>query len=139
MICRSLNQIDLPALLQLIAFYPELNWSPAMLETSLQLRQNQAFGLFDEANLVCFALLQVVGDEADLLLIATSPPYRKQGHAMALLKRVCAPFEKIFLEVRAGNQAACKLYERCGFQKIGLRKNYYINPVEDGLQYQFRR
>jgi len=31
----------------------------------------------------------------------------------------------IFLEVRADNAVAIRLYERAGFQDIALRKNYY--------------
>ena len=31
----------------------------------------------------------------------------------------------MFLEVRSGNTGAIKLYEKCGFAKFGVRKNYY--------------
>ena len=41
--------------------------------------------------------------------------------------------EQFFLEVRAGNKPAISLYEKCGFQVEGVRKNLYEMPKEDGL------
>ena len=37
------------------------------------------------------------------------------------------------LEVRASNEAAQRLYLKCGFEVVGRRKNYYRNPTEDAL------
>ena len=37
------------------------------------------------------------------------------------------------LEVRRSNTAAKKLYERLGFETVGVRRNYYSTPVEDAL------
>ena len=39
----------------------------------------------------------------------------------------------ITFEVRATNVAAKTLYEKCGFEVVGVRKNYYSKPVEDAL------
>jgi ribosomal-protein-alanine N-acetyltransferase len=33
--------------------------------------------------------------------------------------------ESIFLEVRYGNQPAKNLYQKFGFEQVGLRKDYY--------------
>ena len=38
---------------------------------------------------------------------------------------------KIVLEVRASNDSAIRLYERKGFQKVGVRKGFYEFPKED--------
>uniref|UniRef100_UPI0028DBC5C3 GNAT family N-acetyltransferase n=1 Tax=Stomatobaculum longum TaxID=796942 RepID=UPI0028DBC5C3 len=43
--------------------------------------------------------------------------------------------EAATLEVRAGNAAAIRLYEKHGFLLAGRRKKYYENPVEDALIY----
>ena len=37
------------------------------------------------------------------------------------------------LEVRATNEPAKRLYEKMGFESVGVRRNYYRNPREDAL------
>jgi ribosomal-protein-alanine N-acetyltransferase len=39
----------------------------------------------------------------------------------------------IFLEVRASNGEAKKIYESLGFTTLGVRKSYYSSPVEDAV------
>ena len=38
----------------------------------------------------------------------------------------------VFLEVRRSNAPAIALYEKLGFTSVGIRKNYYDSPREDG-------
>jgi [ribosomal protein S18]-alanine N-acetyltransferase len=76
-----------------------------------------------------FALARVVGDEAELLLLATSPAARRRGVGGALLRAVVAEARargvvQVHLEVRSGNDAV-RLYHREGFDKVGERPNYY--------------
>ena len=40
---------------------------------------------------------------------------------------------RIMLEVREGNEAARRFYEKCGFTEDGIRKNYYENPQENAI------
>ena len=40
---------------------------------------------------------------------------------------------EVFLEVRVSNVGAQKLYHRYGFEEVGRRRNYYLEPVEDAL------
>lgn len=39
----------------------------------------------------------------------------------------------IFLEVRESNQPAIVLYEKMGFEHMGVRKGYYSDPTEDAI------
>ena len=41
--------------------------------------------------------------------------------------------DKVTLEVREGNEAAINLYTIYGFEKIGVRKDYYFDPHEDAV------
>ena len=52
---------------------------------------------------------------------------------MAEARRAGAQF--FFLEVRASNQAAIRLYEQQGFNEMGRRRNYYpaVNGREDAI------
>lgn len=81
---------------------------------------------------------QTVLDESDMMNIAVDPRFRRQGIARALIETLIAELAKmgsrcLRLEVRVSNENARALYERMGFQQLGLRKNYYHNPKEDAL------
>ena len=39
------------------------------------------------------------------------------------------------LEVRESNLAAISLYEKHGFERVGLRKNFYEQPRENAVLY----
>jgi ribosomal-protein-alanine N-acetyltransferase len=41
--------------------------------------------------------------------------------------------QRALLEVRAGNAAAIQLYEKFAFRRVGRRRDYYSQPVEDAL------
>ena len=76
-----------------------------------------------------FALARASLDEAELLLLATSPRFRRRGIGAALLRSVLAEargrgVKRVHLEVRAGN-GAIALYEAQGFGKTGERRDYY--------------
>ena len=77
-------------------------------------------------------------DETDMMNIAVSPAFRRQGVAKALIDALVAALQErgsrqLTLEVRASNAPARQLYGRLGFSQVGLRKNYYRNPKEDAL------
>ena len=46
--------------------------------------------------------------------------------------------ENILLEVRESNTAARSLYDSLGFRPVGVRKNYYKNPVENAILMDLR-
>lgn len=84
--------------------------------------------------------VQEICGEAYITNVAVFKEFRKLGIGRALLKaaadgaksRGC---EFITLEVRVSNSAAIALYGSEGFEKIGIRKNFYASPVEDGAIY----
>lgn len=82
-------------------------------------------------------LINAAGD-GDVSNVAVVKNFRKQGIAYRMLQELfklaadmgVAAFT---LEVRSGNKSAIKLYEKCGFESAGVRKNFYENPREDAL------
>lgn len=79
---------------------------------------------------------QSVLGESDMMNVAVHPDFRRRGVAEALVLELVAQLKAkenycLTLEVRASNAPARKLYEKLGFQQVGLRKNYYRNPRED--------
>ena len=84
--------------------------------------------------------VQEICGEAYITNVAVFEKYRKKGIGRMLLKaaadgalsRNC---EFITLEVRVSNSAAIALYESEGFEMVGVRRNFYASPVEDGAIY----
>ncbi len=74
--------------------------------------------------------------EISITNVVTDGAFRKRGVASALLKELTErakkiKAEKIILEVRLSNIPAIALYEKFGFAKVGIRKNFYTKPRED--------
>ncbi len=77
-----------------------------------------------------FAIWRNISSEAELLSIGVLPHARNEALGAALLGAVIAEAtqlgaQKLFLEVDAGNKAACALYRKRGFEEIGGRRAYY--------------
>lgn len=77
-----------------------------------------------------FAFARVALDEAELLLIGTSPKARGRGRAKMVLSHLQDQLRargilRLFLEVAADNTPARALYASLGYQKIGCRRAYY--------------
>lgn len=84
--------------------------------------------------------VQEICSEAYITNVAVFNKFRKNGIGKALveaaregaLQRNC---EFITLEVRQSNKNAISLYEASGFEKVGVRKNFYSHPTEDAVLY----
>ena len=82
-----------------------------------------------------FILCQFATDEAEILTFCVTSAARRQGIAQNLLNKAISEARhehmgKIFLEVAIDNIAALSLYEKAGFHKTGIRKNYYKRENE---------
>ena len=90
---------------------------------------------------------EVAPGEREILNLAVDPAERRTGIARGLvrdalaraksedaLKRVRGTW---FLEVRASNTAAIRLYESAGFHSAGRRTKYYYEPAEDAIVMRF--
>jgi ribosomal-protein-alanine N-acetyltransferase len=85
---------------------------------------------------VGYAVLWCILDQGELANIAIVPGRRGEGLGARLLGHVldlarARGVERVFLEVRASNEAAAALYARFGFEEVGRRRDYYERPRED--------
>ncbi|MDV6328908.1 ribosomal protein S18-alanine N-acetyltransferase [Idiomarina sp. Sol25] len=92
--------------------------------------------LLRDSRVIGFTISQLVADELTLHNIAVDPDFQGQGFGYKLMQDLLDYAEKkhcvVFLEVRASNAAAIRLYERNGFDTVGRRVNYY--PAADGRE-----
>jgi ribosomal-protein-alanine N-acetyltransferase len=82
---------------------------------------------------VCWRVL----DELHLLNVAVHPERRGSGIGRLLVEAVMDEGRQtgarvMFLEVRAGNLVARRLYRRLGFRELGVRRGYY-GPGQDAI------
>lgn len=110
-----------------------VGWSNQDLQQALQ--HGEHWGLWIDAVLCGQLFWQTVLDEAELHNVTLALAWRGQGYAYHWLKQWLHHLEqqgisRIFLEVRASNQAARQLYSRLGFCQAGVRKAYY--PLAHG-------
>ncbi len=80
--------------------------------------------------IIAYAFVTVVLDEAQLLNLCVRPGNRSGGVGEALLTEVIRVVlekqaETMFLEVRESNSVAVALYRKLGFNEVGIRKGYY--------------
>ena len=104
---------------------------------SFMIRQGTAFVCaVEDGHIVGYGGMVTAADEGDVTNISVSRDKRQRGIGTALVKQLLAKggqmgIKKLFLEVRASNDAAINLYEKLGFKAISTRKNYYQAPIED--------
>ena len=114
-------------------------WDTAAFEAAFGRKAFAAFGVADGAGgLAAYATFHFLGDEFEVLNVAVAPELRGRGLAGALFGQVLQLVDKMgmtrgYLEVRAGNVPARRLYQRHGFHEAGVRKQYYPDNGEDAL------
>lgn len=109
------------------AFAAELNQSPPAL-----------FVLRSSGEAVAFVAARIHIPEMDIVNLAVRPDRRGRGLGSLLLSSLLGEVastgvQTVFLEVRAGNEEALKLYRRAGFQETQRRGDFYAEPVEDAI------
>lgn len=86
---------------------------------------------------VGFVGIWLLVDEAHVVTIAVRDSHRRQGvgELMLIAAIETALRERqsvVTLECRVSNAAALRLYEKYGFEQVGLRRRYYSDNQEDG-------
>ena len=88
--------------------------------------------------IVGYAGLWLMVDEAHITTFAVAPRHRRQGIGQAMLLYLLGLAESVgasvaTLEVRISNTSAQRLYQKCGFRPVGVRTRYYTDNNEDAL------
>jgi ribosomal-protein-alanine N-acetyltransferase len=94
-----------------------------------------------DGEVVAFLCSWLVIDELHIQNVATHPDYRRQGLAVSILTRRFDLARRAgavisFLEVRANNSGAIRLYELLGYRQNGLRVGYYADG-EDAVLMEY--
>lgn len=133
---RWLRADDLDAILTIAAEAPEASqWSRKSYQTLFEQRGSLALGLEAAGGLIGFLVARQVSDQAEILNLAIKNDHRRQGRAAQLLSAALKEFlscgvKSLYLEVRQSNTPAIAFYTKHGFERTGLRQDYYRDPPE---------
>ncbi len=132
---RLMTKIDLP---QVISLHHQLFKQEFNFEDYVQDKLFH-YGIVIEENdqVLGYLVGQIIFEMSDLYYVAVHPDYRSRGYGKLLVEQfiydACQKdSDTMSLEVRISNQAAIRLYEKCGFISVGTRVRYYADG-EDAL------
>lgn len=109
-------------------------WSREDLENQIDSGTSHFLVADVDGRAVGYMGLQIFSGEGYVTNVAVLPEFRGQGIASALIARQMEnDMEFITLEVRQSNLPALKLYEKSGFERVGIRPRFYSNPDENAV------
>ena len=118
-------------------------WSKDHLKDELQQPTGFQFVVSNKKTERILAVIfgRIVVDEAEILKLSVAEFARNRGLGYQLLDfsvKYCSTrgVKNCFLELRASNEVAQRLYEKRGFVTVGTRKDYYEGPGEDAILMQ---
>ena len=130
---RQATVLDLPEIMKLeTASFANDAWPEETFKSELAAKHTYYILALEENLVVGYAGLSKLpgSDQADIQTIAVREDKRGLGIGKKLMDTLTLQAtelgaKEIFLEVRADNSAAQKLYKLFGFKQIGTRKKYY--------------
>jgi ribosomal-protein-alanine N-acetyltransferase len=143
---RAMCRSDLDAVMAIEQRAFPQPWSRSFFEkelTAAQARCTVATRDGDEpARIIGYTVYWRVLDEVHLLNVAVHAEHRGASIGRRLVEDVldvarATAGRVVYLEVRAGNVAARRLYRRLGFRGLGVRRGYY-GPGQDAIVMELR-
>lgn len=136
MLIREMTFADIPSAVDIETQCFSLPWSEKSFQDSITREDTLFLVCEDEGTVTGYIGMYISFDEGSITNVAVSPNYRKKGYGESLVhmtkeKAKEKQVQRIFLEVRVSNVPAISLYEKMGFENLGIRKNFYEHPKED--------
>jgi ribosomal-protein-alanine N-acetyltransferase len=135
---RRMRFEDLPTVLQIEAKNYNFPWSEQIFEECLKATNYNCMICEEMDNVIGYSILSIAVGESHIMNICVDPEAQGLGVGSKLLEKMIGVAKKksetIFLEVRPSNTAAIKLYEKRGFNEIGVRKGYYPSIGDEGRE-----
>lgn len=137
---RVMTLLDVDAIMAIEPHIYSHPWTRGNFSDSLQ-SGHSAWVLQQADNIIGYAVMMMVLDEAHLLNLSIAQEYQKKGLGQCLLEHMLTQARQhhaanMFLEVRTSNVSAIALYEKMGFNEMAIRRGYY--PA-DPKQFKFGR
>lgn len=135
LVFRRMQEDDLDAVYMIETVSFSNPWLREFFELELQ---HDSFVTEKDNEIAGFICAMQVLDECTITNISVKPDVRRHGIAEFMMESLFNTMNEkdvryYYLEVRSSNQAAFSLYQKLGFEQVGLRKDYYNYPTEDAI------
>ncbi len=135
---RLMQRDDIPRVTVLEHQLFRSAWSAEMFTEDLGQDYALSLVLLDGDLLIAYVVMYLIVDEIHIANLGVAPEYQRLGIGYTLLYNVLqvarsSGFAFAHLEVRQSNLAAIALYQKLGFERVGMRKNYYEMEHEDAI------
>ena len=135
----AMREQDLYAITAIEADVYVFPWTIGNFRDSL-LSAYECWCCWTRGELIGYAVVMTALDEAHLLNFAVASRWQGRGVGAAFLRYLIerasdTKRDMLYLEVRPSNAPGVRLYERFGFKRLGVRRDYYpaVTGREDAL------
>ena len=133
---RPMTDDDLGTILDIELIAYSHPWSEGIFQDCLRVGYC-CWVLTNRTEIISYGVMSVAAGECHLLNLCVKPDLQNLGYGALMLDYLLNLARKhnadtAFLEVRPSNEIAVKLYQRAGFDEVGIRRDYY--PAEFGRE-----
>ncbi|HIJ60300.1 MAG TPA: ribosomal protein S18-alanine N-acetyltransferase [Nitrospirae bacterium] len=137
-IIRLMHKEDLSVICSIQKEYPELNWSRDSFYKEIENKNSVSLVSELKGQVIGYIIAKIVIDEAQILNFFVHQKFREMGVGHLLMTSLLQTLIDegalfVYLETRKNNESAIRIYERFGFLGVAIRKDYYVNPTDDGI------
>lgn len=133
---RDMLDEDIPTIMPMEIKGHAFPWTEGIFADCI--RVGYACVVLEEAGeIIAYGVMSVAAGESHIFNVCVDSTRRNRGLGAKVIEYLMdrareKQANSIFLEVRPSNEPAVALYEKLGFNQIGLRKDYY--PDADGRE-----
>lgn len=126
---RKMKTTDLAAVLALEEKIYEYPWTQEIFDDCLIVGYH-CWVCEDKDRIFGYAIMSIAVDEAHIMNLCVTPAIQGQGWGNKMLQIMIDTAKNkladtLLLEVRVSNKIALELYQKNGFNELGIRKGYY--------------
>jgi len=131
-------EVDLEQVVEIEKTSMPSPWSKELFEEELKRERAYYFVVEYGGRVAGYMGFWEAPQEAHIINLAIAPVFRNLGLGQEMIER-CLDFAQkrgarlATLEARESNASARRLYEKCGFRTVAIRKKYYSDNQEDAI------
>lgn len=135
---REMTEADLPEVCAIEEETFSEPWSEEDFYKGISDPNNEYLVVEIKGEIVGYCGYWGIAGEGYIYNVAVKKEYRGRHIGFLMLKALLSQshsrgITSFTLEVRCSNEAAIRLYDSLGFERVGVRKDFYTKPQEDAV------